>query len=71
MPRSTPLQARVAVALLIVGIGFLNAADAGWAHAIGVFALFGFMIIGFAAIVPRALGEDPDQLDPPAARPRA
>ena len=71
MPRSTPLQARVAVALLIVGVGFLNAADAGWAHAIGVFALFGFMIIGFAAIVPRALGEDPDQLDPPAARPRA
>ena len=57
-PRSTPLQARVAVALLIVGIGFLNGADAGWAHVIGVFALFGFMIIGFAAIVPRALAQD-------------
>ena len=57
-PRSTPLQGRLAVALLVIGIGFLNAADAGWAHVIGVFALFGFMIAGFAAIVPRALAED-------------
>jgi cytochrome bd ubiquinol oxidase subunit II len=57
-PHSTPLQARLAVALLIVGVGFLNAADAGWAHLIGVFALFGFIVIGFAAIVPRALAED-------------
>ena len=65
-PRSTPLQARLAVALLIVGVGFLNAADAGWAHAIGVVALFGFMIIAFAAIVPRAIAEDPDEVTPPA-----
>jgi len=57
-PASTPLQARLAVALLIVGVGFLNGADAAWAHVIGVFALFGFMVIGFAAIVPRALAED-------------
>ena len=57
-PRSASLQTRVAVALLIVGVGFLNAADAGWAHVIGVFALFGFMVIGFAAIVPRALAEE-------------
>ncbi|MFL5865464.1 MAG: cytochrome d ubiquinol oxidase subunit II [Solirubrobacteraceae bacterium] len=57
-PRSTPLQARAAVALLIVGVGFLNAADAGWAHVIGVFALFGFILSGFAAIVPRALAEE-------------
>jgi cytochrome bd ubiquinol oxidase subunit II len=57
-PRSTPLQARLAVGLLIVGVGFLNGADAGWAHVIGVFALFGFIVIGFAAIVPRALAED-------------
>ncbi|MFZ1996040.1 MAG: hypothetical protein WAU75_18155, partial [Solirubrobacteraceae bacterium] len=61
--RSAPLRARLAVALLIVGVGFLNAADAGWAHLIGVFALFGFMIIGFAAIVPRALAEDSDGND--------
>jgi cytochrome bd ubiquinol oxidase subunit II len=57
-PRSTPLQARVALALLIIGIGFLNAADAGWAHVIGVFALFGFILTAFAAIVPRALAQD-------------
>ena len=57
-PHSTPLQARLAVALLIAGVGFLTAADAGWAHFIGVFALFGFMIIGFAAIVPGALADD-------------
>jgi cytochrome d ubiquinol oxidase subunit II len=57
-PRSTPLQARVAVALLIIGIGFLNGADAGWAHVIGVFALFGFILTAFAAIVPRALAQD-------------
>jgi cytochrome bd ubiquinol oxidase subunit II len=56
--RSTPLQARLAVALLILGVGFLNGADAGWAHVIGVCALFGFIIVGFAAIVPRALAED-------------
>jgi cytochrome d ubiquinol oxidase subunit II len=59
-PRSTSLQARLALALLIAGVGFLNAADAGWAHFIGVFALFGFIIIGFAAIVPRALADDSD-----------
>jgi cytochrome bd ubiquinol oxidase subunit II len=52
------LRSRIAVALLIVGIGLLNAADAGWAHAIGVVSLFGFMIVGFAAIVPRALAGD-------------
>ncbi|HEY1568512.1 MAG TPA: hypothetical protein VGF68_15905, partial [Solirubrobacteraceae bacterium] len=50
----------LALALLIAGVGFLNAADAGWAHFIGVFALFGFIIIGFAAIVPRALADDSD-----------
>ncbi len=52
------LDARVAVALLIVGIGMLNVASAGWAHAIGVVALFGFVVVGFGAIVPRALAQD-------------
>ncbi len=70
---STPLhlasEARVAVAAaLIRGRGLSStAADAGWAHLIGVFSLFGFMVIGFAAIVPRALAEDSDQLPPPAS----
>jgi cytochrome d ubiquinol oxidase subunit II len=52
------LGARVAVALLIVGVGLLNAANAPWAHAIGVVSLFGFVIVGFATIVPRALATD-------------
>jgi cytochrome d ubiquinol oxidase subunit II len=59
---ATPLRpglgVRAAVALLIVGVGMLNAADAPWAHAIGVVSLFGFVVVGFAAIVPPALAED-------------
>jgi cytochrome d ubiquinol oxidase subunit II len=52
------LRARLAVAFLIVGVGLLNVASAPWAHAIGVVSLFGFMIAGFGAIVPRALADD-------------
>ncbi len=58
LPAAPPLRARMAVALLIVGVGLLNAADAPWAHAVGVFSLFGFMIVAFAAIVPGALADD-------------
>ena len=52
------LDARLAVAFLIVGVGLLNVASAPWAHAIGVVSLFGFIIAAFAAIVPRALADD-------------
>jgi cytochrome bd ubiquinol oxidase subunit II len=52
------LGARLAVALLIVGIGLLNVADAPWAHAIGVVSLLGFVLVAFAALIPRALAED-------------
>jgi cytochrome bd ubiquinol oxidase subunit II len=62
-PRSTSLQARVAAALLIAGVGFLTVGETGWAHLIGVFALFGFIIVGFAAIVPGALADDSDVND--------
>jgi cytochrome d ubiquinol oxidase subunit II len=57
-PLRPGMGARAAVALLIVGVGLLNAADAPWAHAIGVASLFGFIIVGFAAIVTPALAED-------------
>jgi cytochrome d ubiquinol oxidase subunit II len=57
--RETATAPRVAVVLFIVGLGMLNAANAGWAHIIGVIALFGFVIAGFVAIVPRALASDP------------
>jgi cytochrome d ubiquinol oxidase subunit II len=56
--RVTPTAPRVAVVLFIVGLGMLNAANAGWCHIIGVFALFGFVIAGFTAIVPRELARD-------------
>ena len=48
----TGLLTRTAVACLIVGFGLLTVADAGWAHAVGVTALFAFMVAGFLALVP-------------------
>jgi cytochrome d ubiquinol oxidase subunit II len=54
----SPTAPRLAVALFIVGLGMLNAANAGWCHIIGVIALVGFVVAGFAAVVPRALATD-------------
>jgi cytochrome d ubiquinol oxidase subunit II len=51
------LLTRSAVACLIAGIGFLNVADAGWAHAIGVLSLTAFMLLTLLVIVPRDLAE--------------
>jgi len=51
------LLARVAGACLLAGVGFLTIAEAGWAHAIGVAALIGFMVSGFFAAVPSQLAE--------------
>lgn len=56
--RGRGLGARLAVALLVIGVGMLNAASAPWAHAIGVVSLLGFIVVAFAAIVPRALAQD-------------
>ena len=50
-PRQAPL-ARTAVACVIVGFGLLTVANAGWAHAVGVIALFAFVVAGFLALVP-------------------
>jgi cytochrome d ubiquinol oxidase subunit II len=52
------LGGRLALALLIVGIGLLNVAEAPWAHALGVASLLAFIIVAFAALVPTALAED-------------
>jgi len=49
------LLGRVAAACAVAGIGFLTVAEAGWAHAIGVVALFGFIVVGFAGTVPALL----------------
>jgi cytochrome d ubiquinol oxidase subunit II len=57
-PLGPGASTRLAIALLVIGVGLLNAADAPWAHALGVLSLFGFILVGFSAIVPRALMED-------------
>jgi cytochrome d ubiquinol oxidase subunit II len=51
------LLARVAAACLLAGFGFLTIAEAGWAHALGVLALLGFIVCGFLADVPAQLAQ--------------
>jgi cytochrome bd ubiquinol oxidase subunit II len=62
------LLVRVAVACLIIGFGLLSVAEAGWAHAVGVASLFGFMVSAFLALVPAVLGVD--QAESTNAEPR-
>ncbi|MBV8953109.1 MAG: hypothetical protein JO179_03155, partial [Solirubrobacterales bacterium] len=51
--------ARCAGAGMLVGIGLLTIADAGWAHAIGIVGLFCFVAFGFLAVAPaRLAGQD-------------
>jgi hypothetical protein len=57
-PFPTPSTARVAIALLIVGFGLLNVAEASWAHAIGVVCLLGAVVVGFLAVVPAWLAPE-------------
>jgi hypothetical protein len=51
---------RPAAALLILGVGLLNAASAPWAHALGVVSLFGFIVLGFLTIVGHVLADSED-----------
>ncbi len=67
---STPgLLARAAAACLLAGFGFLTVAEAGWAHAVGVLALLGFIVCGFLADVPAQLAQidREERAAPPAA----
>jgi cytochrome d ubiquinol oxidase subunit II len=60
LPAGTGVGAgRGALALLIAGVGLLNVASASWAHGIGVTALLAAVVLGFVAIVPAMLAEDP------------
>jgi cytochrome d ubiquinol oxidase subunit II len=63
------LLRRSAAACLLVGVGLLTIAEAGWAHALGVFALIGFLVAGFLAVMPDQLAElereDRTALEPP------
>jgi cytochrome d ubiquinol oxidase subunit II len=49
------LLVRGALACLVAGFGLLNVLDPGWAHALGVVALLGFVVLGFLAALPRDL----------------
>ncbi len=46
------LLARVSLACLLLTLGFLTFADAGWAHAVGVFTLLAAVVTGFRAALP-------------------
>jgi cytochrome d ubiquinol oxidase subunit II len=52
----TGLLARGAGAFFLTGFGCLTIAEAGWAHAVGVFALLAFGVLGFLALVGDELG---------------
>jgi cytochrome d ubiquinol oxidase subunit II len=54
------LLGRVAVACLLVGVGFLNVADAGWAHLLGVAALLAAVVLGFLAAAPGLVTPPPE-----------
>jgi cytochrome d ubiquinol oxidase subunit II len=49
---SIQFDARLSVAFLVAGIGFLTVANAAWAHAIGVACFFGFILSGYQAALP-------------------
>jgi cytochrome bd ubiquinol oxidase subunit II len=42
---------RAAIACLVAGLGLLSIADAAWAHAVGVAALFAFGILGAGVLI--------------------
>jgi cytochrome d ubiquinol oxidase subunit II len=46
------LLTRLAIACLVVGIGFTTVADAAWAHTIGVVSLLAFIVVAFPAALP-------------------
>jgi cytochrome d ubiquinol oxidase subunit II len=54
-PAAQGLRARLAVAGLVGGVGFLTIAEAPWAHGVGVACLFMAMILGFLAVDPAGL----------------
>jgi cytochrome d ubiquinol oxidase subunit II len=53
-PARPALMLRVALALLIAGVGLVNVADAEWAHVIGAACFFGFVATTFRVAVPLA-----------------
>jgi cytochrome d ubiquinol oxidase subunit II len=64
-PLAAGLLPRLAIACLVAGIGFTTIANAAWAHTIGVFSLFAFIVVAFPAALP------PDLLRTPLKNPSA
>ena len=58
---SPGLLARLAIACLVAGIGFLTVADAAWAHSLGVLCLFAFIVAAFPAALPPDLLRAPPE----------
>jgi cytochrome d ubiquinol oxidase subunit II len=54
---SHALYARIAIAGLLGGLGFLTVAEAPWAHGIGVGCLFACMIFAFLAVDPAQMAK--------------
>jgi cytochrome d ubiquinol oxidase subunit II len=59
LPLSPGLAGRAAAACLVGGIGLLTIAEAGWAHAIGIVLLLGFIVAGFLGAAPGLLEAGP------------
>ncbi|MDP9309250.1 MAG: cytochrome d ubiquinol oxidase subunit II [Actinomycetota bacterium] len=51
------LDARLAVAFLVAGIGFLTIANSAWAHGIGVACFFGFILSGYQVALPEDIAD--------------
>jgi cytochrome d ubiquinol oxidase subunit II len=51
-PQHARLLARAAIALLIAGFGFLNVAEAQWAHILGAACMLAFVATGFRVALP-------------------
>jgi cytochrome d ubiquinol oxidase subunit II len=66
---SAGLHARLSLAGLVGGLGLLTAAEAPWAHAVGVVCLFGCMIFAFLAVDPTELAAAGDRTED-ASEPR-
>ncbi|MDT7557771.1 MAG: hypothetical protein QOI68_2241, partial [Pseudonocardiales bacterium] len=48
----------LALGCLLLGAGLLVLGDSGWAHAVGVLCLAGFMVLGYLACAPSDIAAD-------------
>lgn len=60
-PSAGARYARLSIAALLGGVGLLSAAEAPWAHGVGVACLFACMIFAFLAVDPAGLAAVADE----------